>query len=664
MKYHLKIQTNGKMIDTAMRIRCFLALTRWMGFAEIARKIGWRAGLRIRKLGFHWYYRRKNGFREFNGIRRISYVNPDFLKFGGEPVQSLIQRAEAIGQGRFEVHDHGVVEWDPRRRQDRKWPPEVLRSFHRHDFIVTLLRAARSSIGRIHLARLEDLMAILPTVYPASSAIRFDKPIDTAIRLLNWTAAYALTGRSPQDHIPYWTTQIEWIRAQMSPGGNHLLLEGLSLFAAGLFFPEAERSRAWKSLGYRTVVREMRRQVHPDGVHAEQSMFYHQVCTVHFFKFLLLCDRAKILVPSEFRDRFIRMLDFVRRTKKPGGGHPMIGDGDLMETEDREHWEARSLINLRLLAADRDEETWSDALHWFLDEKEKPPISPSSEVESDFWLFPEGGHGVFSDSAGHYLHFNFGSFGFRPHPHHGHADALSAEIALAGRSITMDPGGYAYRNDSIRRFVRSTRAHNTLCVEGRDQTPLLGVFGLGMPANVRLVDSGNVAEAAWMVGEHDGYAPIHHRRTVLFYRKPGFFLIQDQLRGQGEKDIALRWHFPPEFKLRSRERSGFDLMEGCRQVGFCRFRSAPLLPVQVLSQAAEGPLETGVCRRAGHFEPGVCVEIGGQASLPITIFGLFASDPDYISEPDILYERLNNLCHETPSPIDALMLSCLIRMEP
>jgi hypothetical protein len=52
---------------------------------------------------------------------------------------------------------------------------------------------------------------------------------------------------------------------------------------------------------------------------------------------------------------------------------------------------------------------------------------------------------------------------------HGHADALSIQLIVNGRPTLIDPGTFCYVCPERDRF-RGTAAHNTLQVDGRDQS--------------------------------------------------------------------------------------------------------------------------------------------------------------------------------------------------
>ena len=56
---------------------------------------------------------------------------------------------------------------------------------------------------------------------------------------------------------------------------------------------------------------------------------------------------------------------------------------------------------------------------------------------------------------------------------HGHYDLLSVEAFAGGRPLVVDPGRFTYAEEppNLRRWFKGTAAHNTVCVDGLDQTP-------------------------------------------------------------------------------------------------------------------------------------------------------------------------------------------------
>src|SRR5204863_6104243 len=56
-----------------------------------------------------------------------------------------------------------------------------------------------------------------------------------------------------------------------------------------------------------------------------------------------------------------------------------------------------------------------------------------------------------------------------------------------------------------------------------------------------------------VIGEHYGYSVIH-RRSVTFYKRDRWWLIEDEFFGEGEHVYEARFHFAPEVKVKVGDR--------------------------------------------------------------------------------------------------------------
>jgi hypothetical protein len=124
---------------------------------------------------------------------------------------------------------------------------------------------------------------------------------------------------------------------------------------------------------------------------------------------------------------------------------------------------------------------------------------------------------------------------------HGHADALSIQLVIAGRPVLTDPGTFCYVCPERDRF-RGTAAHNTLQVDGRDQAQPHGPFGwTAMPETT--VDSWQTSETSdFFAGHHNGYHPVIHHRWV-FGLKSRFWIVRDVVSGVGRHRLDIHWHY-------------------------------------------------------------------------------------------------------------------------
>jgi uncharacterized heparinase superfamily protein len=63
------------------------------------------------------------------------------------------------------------------------------------------------------------------------------------------------------------------------------------------------------------------------------------------------------------------------------------------------------------------------------------------------------------------------------HAGHSHSDTLSMVLRSGNADILIDPGTYTYTGEpEWRDWFRGTRAHNTICIDGRDQAVPRGPF--------------------------------------------------------------------------------------------------------------------------------------------------------------------------------------------
>jgi hypothetical protein len=156
-------------------------------------------------------------------------------------------------------------------------------------------------------------------------------------------------------------------------------------------------------------------------------------------------------------------------------------------------------------------------------------IMRTSGTTGEIWVRCDGGpHGFLSIAA------------------HAHADALSVEVRHDGVDILADPGTYCYHGQpEWRSYFRSTLGHNTLELDGRNQSQSGGPFMWTRHAHTSVL----VANGARWTAEHDGYArgrePASHRRTVHLNRERGEVRVQDDVRAPAAHDCRLAFHLGP-----------------------------------------------------------------------------------------------------------------------
>lgn len=465
---------------------------------------------------------------------------------------------------------------------------------NRHDFLLPLVQSAILSGDSRAVDMVNRLFAYWVANFRLDALLRCDTPIDAAIRLLNWawvfnTTLLQLAPEQARKLCKIIYIQIEYIASWQSAGGNHLVLEALAGYVYGTIFRSTTAGARWHRWGRRCLLKQVVQQTTTDGVHTEQSMFYHQAVSTHFLKFVLAAASHEEPVPEPQRARFAKMLDYVHETMKPNLAHPVLGDGEALSTDDREHWEAKALLAARYrlfqepIAEDFLPQV-NDAAVWLLGIA-LPDIRTTAEPLRSTVL--EGSGLAVLRDGDRYVFFDAAPFSDPEFPHHGHADALQVEVSAGSHNLFIDPGGYGYYDNSFRRFFRSTAAHNTITLDGMSQSQLFGVLGYGRLAKAHIVRSSMSEHVDYIAGTHDGFRPCEHEREVLLYKhQERFLVIIDRLSGAGEHEAVSRFHLSPELRMNSKA----GCIEACGTPAYC---------VHVVS---DGTLEQRVVRGAKDRE--------------------------------------------------------------
>jgi len=133
-------------------------------------------------------------------------------------------------------------------------------------------------------------------------------------------------------------------------------------------------------------------------------------------------------------------------------------------------------------------------------------------------------------------------------PAHAHADLFSFELCLDGRRTIVDSGVFEYAAGKWRDYFRSTRAHNTVEVEGCDQSEMWSSFRVARRARPLFATFMEVPSLVVVESEHDGYERlperVRHRRKFVWLDGAGIAVI-DELSGRGTVTATSRIHLHP-----------------------------------------------------------------------------------------------------------------------
>ncbi|MER7764209.1 heparinase II/III-family protein, partial [Streptomyces sp. NPDC097619] len=163
--------------------------------------------------------------------------------------------------------------------------------------------------------------------------------------------------------------------------------------------------------------------------------------------------------------------------------------------------------------------------------------------------FPDAGLTVLRGPDGIWARCDGGPHGFLRIAAHAHADALSVEVRQDGVDVLADPGTYCYHGQpEWRSYFRSTLGHNTLELDGTDQSVSGGPFLWTRHARSRVLDvdtSGAARATSTWWAEHRGYRGAVHRRRVELVAGRRELRLTDEVRTPG-RAVRLAFHLGPE----------------------------------------------------------------------------------------------------------------------
>jgi hypothetical protein len=446
----------------------------------------------------------------------------------------------------------------------------VLWELNRLGHLITLGRAAavtnREEFNEEILIQLESWREQNPVGLGAN----WSCAMEVALRALNLLAVFSLLQGSPhfnKERLQMFLTTFDQHGAHIRRNlefsylatSNHYLSDVVGLLWLGIMLPELALAEEWRAWALQEMLHELDKQILPDGADYEGSTGYHSFVLQLFLYSFLLCRINQIEIPDRYWRQLESMLIYLRAILRPDGLAPLIGDTDGGQVLPIVSRNANDHAYLLALGAT----VFKDAqlkpaklpgppdLLWLLGEdglrNYEELGSSSAEVSSQ--AFVDAGTYVLRHDDFFLLFNASGSQKGRPVSHH-HNDVLSIEVSACGRAFIVDPGSYVYTADLHERHLfRSTAYHSTVEIDDAEQQTICEEvpFAIGGEARSRVLVWETTPERDRVVAEHYGYErladPVTHRRAITFDKANSWWLIEDEFFGNGEHQVATRFHF-------------------------------------------------------------------------------------------------------------------------
>jgi hypothetical protein len=407
---------------------------------------------------------------------------------------------------------------------------------------------------------------------PFLSGVHWTSGIELAVRLTSWVWVRRLLDGWPgvadlfennEDAL----RQIRWhqeflsaFRSGGSSANNHVIAEAVGSLVGACAFPWYDESGQWRADAAAELEAQLAANTFPSGVNREQATDYHRFVTELGLVALVEADRAGHPLGDSTRALLAASLDVAASLLDATGRPPRAGDGD----------EGRALV-----VDDPAAEPWAGllamgastvgSLDWW------PTVASTVEAtvigalatqalvggrpQEPLSAIPDAGIYLLRSPAGEgpeiWCRCDGGPHGFLSIAAHAHADALSLEVRCDGVDLLADPGTYCYHGEAAwRSYFRSTRAHNTVEIDGVSQSVEGGPF-LWTEQTDSVVDQVRLdgRSQAWSA-YHLGYArldsQLRHERKVALDGDDRTLAVSDRLIGSTRHTVRLAWHLGPD----------------------------------------------------------------------------------------------------------------------
>lgn len=288
--------------------------------------------------------------------------------------------------------------------------------------------------------------------------------------------------------------------------GNHLLENGFSLLFASYYYQEEKFYIAAKKI----LSTELEEQILSDGGHFELSPMYHQIMIFRLLDCINLVKHNpwknyELLELLEKKASI--MLGWLKTITYRNGSIPLLNDSaNCIAPTSQELFSYAYLLDIH------------------------PVILP---------LFASGYRKV--ETSNYECILDVGNIGPDYIPGHAHSDTFNFELHVNGKPLIVDTGTSTYESNLNRNSERSTSAHNTVMINGKEQSEIWGGFRVAKRAKIiHLMEDSKSIEST-----HDGYSSINalHNRSFTF--NADSIIIHDTIHSHNHQHCVSYLHFHP-----------------------------------------------------------------------------------------------------------------------
>lgn len=387
--------------------------------------------------------------------------------------------------------------------------------------------------------------------------ISWTSVMEVAIRCIQWTVTLAfLREKGYTSHetllidfekgIKNMVTYISQHYSRFSSANNHLLVEATAIAYAGFAFDY----QPWKQLAICILDEELMKQNYEDGVNMEMALHYQTFGMEAYALVMHLMQENGMDVPRVWKKMLMKQCEFVVCSMVNETQACEFGDNDegkILDMEGGHICHYRYLLQLCSLVIGKRYESFahiSETIAWLFDAAKIEAI-----LKMPLWkvcqsrTFEKGGYSFLrSNDQKVVVGIDHAPLGFGSIAAHGHADTLSFQLYVNGKCLLGDPGTYIYHcNLQKRDEYRCSYNHNTVWIDGEEQSQMMGAFLWGKKAETSIVKENLSVSADELIAECRWQNGNKHVRKFLF-DKERCLTVEDNLSVSDEGYATLMLH--------------------------------------------------------------------------------------------------------------------------
>jgi hypothetical protein len=347
-------------------------------------------------------------------------------------------------------------------------------------------------------------------------------PYTISLRLLNWISFYSyLIEYKHIDSVPHTVLvsikkQVRYLKTNLEHDvrGNHLFENLKTLILVEYFLDNTRLVNNY----IKKINRVLEKQVLMDGCHFEKSVSYHIVVLNGILDILSIVDYNFNSVTT-LKKYASMMLEFYNRIKYTNVDYPLFNDSNYTMTDKLTGDVFKTKSNLKLSENHLSVKRLKIASNYFVYQNQRLRLT-----------------------------MDLGNLGSNYLLAHSHNDIFNFELLVDNQKIVTDTGVFEYENSKQRQYSRSTQAHNTIQVNGFEQSDIWSSFRNGYRPTRFTTNIEEKKNYKLFKGKYKYKNKYTHERS-FYITKNNTIVIFDNVISKKKYSLNSYLHFDPEVKV-------------------------------------------------------------------------------------------------------------------